>query len=64
MAIPRIVHQTARSMRDLPDDVRRNYKANVALNPGWEFRFHDDAAMLSYLQRHLPAGAFSARTKE
>ncbi len=58
MAIPRVVHQTARSMGDLPDDVRRNYEANMALNPGWEFRFHDDAAMLSYLQRHLPAGAF------
>lgn len=58
VAIPRVVHQTARSLSALPPDVLRNHQASIERNPGWEFRFYEDVEMLGYLRKRLSRQAF------
>lgn len=53
MAIPRILHQTARSFDALPPDIRENVEQIKAMNPGWEYRFYDDEAILAYVEHHF-----------
>jgi mannosyltransferase OCH1-like enzyme len=51
--IPRIIHQTAPSFDALAPDLKANIERLRALNPGWEYRFYDDAAVKDYLTRSL-----------
>ena len=49
LAIPRIIHQTARNLDSLPEEIRQNIEALKALNPGWEHRFYSDEAVREYI---------------
>jgi hypothetical protein len=49
--IPKIIHQTY-GTRDLPDALQRNVAALKASNPGWDYRFYDDAAIEAFLAAH------------
>lgn len=53
MSIPRIIHQTAADFDALAPEIKANIAELRGLNPGWEYRFYDDAAMKSYLRRSL-----------
>lgn len=53
MAIPRIIHQTARNLDSLPEEIRQNIEALKALNPGWEHRFYSDEAVREYIGEHF-----------
>lgn len=55
MSIPRIIHQTAPSFDSLSPEIKANVEHLRALNPGWEYRFYDDAAMKDYLRKSLRA---------
>lgn len=48
-AIPRIIHQTHGSQTALPPDIRESIAALRANNPGWEYRFYDDAAVARFI---------------
>ena len=50
MAIPRIIHQTYRSA-DVPPALRPGIERLRAMNPGWEYRFYDDAAVEAFIRR-------------
>ena len=49
-AIPRIIHQTYRSWDALPPDIRGGIAELRARNPGWDYRFYDDAAMAGFIR--------------
>jgi inositol phosphorylceramide mannosyltransferase catalytic subunit len=49
--IPKIIHQTYGS-HDLPEALRRNVADLKASNPGWDYRFYDDAAIEAFLLEH------------
>lgn len=53
MHIPRIIHQTARSLAAQPPEIHDNIERIKALNPGWEYRFYDHDAVLEYLREAL-----------
>lgn len=53
MAIPRLIHQTARSFNELPDEIKSNFSKIKDLNPGWEWRFYDDNEVVDYIRRNL-----------
>lgn len=53
MKIPRIIHQTAPSRAGLDPAIEANIARLRELNPGWEHRFYDDAAIRAYLTRWL-----------
>lgn len=55
MKIPRIIHQTAADFDSLAPDLKANVEKLRAQNPGWEYRFYDDAALKDYLTRSLRA---------
>ena len=46
--IPRILHQTFRS-RELNREVSANIEEMKARNPGWDYRFYDDADVRKYI---------------
>lgn len=50
--IPRIIHQTWHSTE--VDEDKGDPKSWRRLNPGWEYRFWTDAALLDFMQRHFP----------
>ena len=52
MAIPKIIHQTYRS-KELPDDVLLNIEKLRRLNPGWDYRFYDDDAVIDFIRREF-----------
>ena len=52
MAIPRIIHQTARAYDELPAEIKANIERIKSLNPQWEHRFYEDADVLRYIERH------------
>lgn len=52
--IPRIVHQTA-PPESLTPEVRRNIEHLRALNPGWDYRFYDDAEAARFMRSCGPA---------
>lgn len=49
MAIPKIIHQTYRST-DVPLALRPGIAQLRAMNPGWDYRFYDDAAVERFIQ--------------
>lgn len=50
-AIPRIIHQTYFS-HELPDPIRASVENIKALNPNWEYRFYDDAAIARFIREN------------
>ena len=54
-AIPRILHQTYHAA-DLPEPLRKNVEQLKQANPGWEYRFYDDAAIERFI-----AGTYGQR---
>jgi hypothetical protein len=53
--IPKIIHQTY-GTRDLPKALQRNVADLQAANPGWDYRFYDDAAIEAFLVEHFGPG--------
>jgi len=53
-AIPRIIHQTFYD-RALPPELQANVDSLRARNPDWEYRFYDDADMLSFVRHEYGA---------
>jgi hypothetical protein len=55
-AIPRVIHQIgmrpAFQDRQLPPRLQENVDHLRALNPGWDYRFHDDAAIEAFIRQH------------
>lgn len=49
--IPKIIHQTYGG-RDLPEALQRNVAELKTSNPGWDYRFYDDAAIEEFLLAH------------
>jgi mannosyltransferase OCH1-like enzyme len=52
-SIPRIIHQTFYD-RKLPERLQANVTQLRELNPGWEYRFYDDADIAAFIQEHYP----------
>lgn len=52
-SIPRIIHQTFYD-RNLPERLKANVDELRALNPGWEYRFYDDADIAAFIQENYP----------
>ena len=52
-SIPRIIHQTFYE-RQLSDQLQENVDRLRALNPGWEYRFYDDADIESFIKSNYP----------
>lgn len=48
-AIPRIIHQTFYD-RNLPPELQASTEALRARNPGWEYRFYDDADIVEFIR--------------
>lgn len=51
--IPRLLHQTFYS-RDLPAELQQNVARLKSLNPDWEYRFYDDAAIVEFIAKNYP----------
>lgn len=51
--IPRIIWQTYIT-RDLPPQAVACQKSWIEFNPGWEYRFVDDAGMDDFVEEHAP----------
>ena len=49
--IPKLIPQTY-GTRDLPEALQRNVADLKASNPGWDYRFYDDAAIEAFLREH------------
>lgn len=49
--IPHILHQTFRT-RDLKPELAASVEAMKQRNPGWEYRFYDDADIRAYVEQH------------
>lgn len=46
--IPLVLHQTYRTS-SLPEELLQNVEYLKKLNPGWQYKFYDDAAVASYI---------------
>lgn len=57
--IPKILHQTC-ATATLPDVLVANVKRLREINPGWEYRFYDDRAVLAFIERHYPPQVVAA----
>jgi hypothetical protein len=57
---PKIIHQVffGNDSR-LPEELRANVERIRAMNPGWEHRLYDDAAMSRFVQDHYPPRVFA-----
>jgi len=53
-SIPRIIHQTFYD-RKLNPQLQENVDRLRALNPGWEYRFYDDADVAAFIKGNYPA---------
>lgn len=51
MSIPRILHQTYARRDRLHPDLIENIESMKAANPGWEYRFYDDADIVDFIAR-------------
>jgi len=47
-SIPQIIHQVYYS-KNLPAEIQANVAKITGLNPGWEYRFYDDADMVDFI---------------
>lgn len=52
-AVPKIIHQTFYE-RTLPPQLQANVDHLRAANPGWEYRFYDDADVAAFIQANYP----------
>jgi mannosyltransferase OCH1-like enzyme len=52
-SIPRIIHQTFYE-RKLSDTLQANVDRLRELNPGWEYRFYDDADIAAFIKENYP----------
>jgi hypothetical protein len=52
--IPRIVHQTAKSLESLSSENEAIRHTWARMNPGWEVRFWDDAACWDFVRKEFP----------
>ena len=50
MTIPKIIHQTYRSAAAVPEAFRPGIAELRAMNPGWDYRFYDDAAVAAFIR--------------
>ena len=50
MTIPKIIHQTYRSADAVPEAFRPGIAELRAMNPGWDYRFYDDAAVAAFIR--------------
>lgn len=57
-SIPRILHQTFYE-RTLAPQLQDNVDQLRAANPGWEYRFYDDADILRFIGDHYPAAVLA-----
>lgn len=55
MPIPRIIHQTCKDKRALPDELLANVELLRALNPGWEHQLYENAEMEDFIRTHYGA---------
>ena len=53
-SIPKIIHQVYFS-KTLPAEIQKNVEKITALNPGWEYRFYDDADMIDFIRSNYGA---------
>lgn len=53
MAIPKIIHQTYFSGIDLPEGLRRNIEFLRQMNPGWQYVFYDDDAVVAFIKANF-----------
>src|ERR1700692_1394936 len=53
--IPRIIHQIYFSQAPLPDVLIRNINHIKDMNPNWEHRLYDDAAINHFIASHYPS---------
>jgi len=51
--IPKIIHQTFYD-RNLPERLQVNVQRLRELNPGWEYRFYDDADVEAFIKDNYP----------
>lgn len=56
--IPRIIHQTFYD-RKLPERLQQNVDQLRAMNPGWEYRFYDDADIAAFIKGNYPAAVWA-----
>jgi mannosyltransferase OCH1-like enzyme len=52
-AVPKIIHQTFYE-RSLPPQLQANVDRLRTSNPGWEYRFYDDADVARFIQENYP----------
>lgn len=58
--IPKIIHQTYRSLAEVPDELRASMAALQSLNPGWRHCFYDDQAVESFIRSEFQPPIFAA----
>mgnify|MGYP001214340874 CR=1 FL=1 len=59
MTIPRIIHQTYRNA-DVPEALRPGIAELRAMNPDWDYRFYDDAAVADFIRGEFPPEFYRA----
>ena len=52
MAIPKLIHQTIASRREIHPTFTANIEFLKKTNPGWTHRLYDDSDILSFLAEH------------
>lgn len=52
-AIPRIIHQTHHTA-ELPQELKDSITALRTANPGWDYRFYDDADIEDFIRTRRP----------
>ncbi len=57
--VPRIVHQTFATL-ELPGILEENVARLLSLNPDYEYRFYDDAAMVAFIAEHYDTRVLKA----
>lgn len=55
MAIPRLIHQTCKDKRALPDEILASIERMCALHPGWEHRLYENRDFDAFIHAHYGA---------
>jgi mannosyltransferase OCH1-like enzyme len=50
--IPKIIHQTFFNGESLPSEIINNIDKLKILNPDWEYKFYDDAAIFDFIKKN------------
>ncbi len=53
--VPKVIHQIAINYAGFPQEINDNISKLKALNPTWEYRLYDEAAVKTYINSHYPA---------